>query len=156
MNGLNLDLGWLAGVVSTLTILAGAAVGMARWLKKCMENTIKAQISPIESSVSSQVAAIENRMAKQTEAIESNVAAQILPLDERLKKQESWTRKQQDDIDAAREYNVVITRGVSACLKGLKEQGCNGPVTEAIEEMDDFLVTQANKGRSKQQVVNKH
>ena len=30
----------------------------------------------------------------------------------------------------------LLTYAVLACLKGLKEQGCNGPVTEAIGKIE--------------------
>ena len=40
---------------------------------------------------------------------------------------------------------VNITPDVEACLKGLKEQGCNGPVTEAINKIEKHLNLQAHK-----------
>ena len=39
----------------------------------------------------------------------------------------------------------LLTYGVLACLKGLKEQGCNGPVTEAIGKIEKHLNQQAHK-----------
>lgn len=39
---------------------------------------------------------------------------------------------------------AVITYGVLACLKGLKEKGCNGPVTEAIEKIEKHLNQKAH------------
>lgn len=36
--------------------------------------------------------------------------------------------------------NRLMLKGLLACLKGLKEQGCNGPVTQSIEEIDDYLI----------------
>jgi len=32
-----------------------------------------------------------------------------------------------------------------ACLMGLKEQGCNGPVTEAINQLEKHINKQAHK-----------
>ena len=29
--------------------------------------------------------------------------------------------------------------GILACLKGLKEQGCNGPVTEAVNKIEKHI-----------------
>ena len=34
---------------------------------------------------------------------------------------------------------TLICYGLLACLKGLKEQGCNGPVTEAMDRMEQHL-----------------
>ena len=39
----------------------------------------------------------------------------------------------------------ILTKGVLACLKGLKEQGCDGPVTLAITEIEDHINKQAHK-----------
>ena len=33
----------------------------------------------------------------------------------------------------------LLTYGTLACLKGLKEQGCNGPVTEAIGKIEKHI-----------------
>lgn len=35
--------------------------------------------------------------------------------------------------------------GVLACLKGLKEQGCDGPVIDAIERIEEHINKQAHK-----------
>ncbi len=53
--------------------------------------------------------------------------------------------KQDDDIKALKAEQSVIVKGVLACLKGLKEQGCNGPVTNAIEEIQTHINEQAHK-----------
>lgn len=53
--------------------------------------------------------------------------------------------KQDDDIRTLKAEQSVIVKGVLACLKGLKEQGCNGPVTNAIEEIQTHINNQAHK-----------
>ena len=53
--------------------------------------------------------------------------------------------KQDDDIKQIKEEQSVLTQGVLACLKGLSEQGCDGPVTEAIEKIENHLNKQAHK-----------
>ena len=53
-----------------------------------------------------------------------------------------WFRRQQsqdEDIRAIKAEQGLLTYGVLACLKGLKEQGCNGPVTEAIHKIERHL-----------------
>ena len=69
-----------------------------------------------------------------------------------------WFQKQnsQDDkISALRKHHdednraindelQLLTYGILACLKGLKEQGCNGPVTEAINKIDKHLNERAH------------
>ena len=53
--------------------------------------------------------------------------------------------KQDDDIKSIKEEQKVLTTGVLACLKGLKEQGCDGPVTEAIFSIENHLNKEAHK-----------
>ena len=54
-------------------------------------------------------------------------------------------RKQDELIKSIREEQQLLTVGVLACLKGLKEQGCNGPVTEAIQKIEAHLLEQAHR-----------
>ena len=48
-------------------------------------------------------------------------------------------KRQQKEITAIKREQTLICEGIVACLKGLKEQGCNGPVTFALEKMEDHL-----------------
>lgn len=53
--------------------------------------------------------------------------------------------KQDELIKEIQEEQALLTYGVLACLKGLKEQGCNGPVTEAIGKIEEHLNEKAHK-----------
>lgn len=53
--------------------------------------------------------------------------------------------KQDEDIEAIKEEQTLLTYGVLACLKGLKEQGCDGPVTTAIDQIEKHINKQAHK-----------
>ncbi len=53
-------------------------------------------------------------------------------------------KKQDEDIKSIQEELTILTYGVLACLKGLKEQGCNGAVTEAIDKTEKFLNKKAH------------
>ena len=53
--------------------------------------------------------------------------------------------KQDKDIQTIKEEQTILTQGVLACLKGLKEQGCDGPVTLAIKQIENHLNKQAHK-----------
>ena len=60
-----------------------------------------------------------------------------------------WTDRQktQDaEIEAVKEEQTLIVYGLLACLKGLKEQGCDGPVTDAIEKIEKHLNVKAHGG----------
>ena len=53
--------------------------------------------------------------------------------------------KQDTDIKFIKEEQILLTPGVLACLKGLQEQGCDGPVTTAIKQIERHLNQQAHK-----------
>lgn len=53
--------------------------------------------------------------------------------------------RQDADIKALKNEQTVICYGVLAALKGLSEQGCNGPVTAAIDKLEKHLNIQAHK-----------
>lgn len=62
-------------------------------------------------------------------------------LEKRIKKiQETH----EEDIRKINGEQCIITYGLLACLKGLKEQGCNGPVTDGINKIEKHLNKQAH------------
>lgn len=48
-------------------------------------------------------------------------------------------KRQQDEIKSIKHEQTLICYGLVACLKGLKEQGCNGPVSEALDKLEKHL-----------------
>ena len=55
-------------------------------------------------------------------------------------------QKEQDEvIGEIKEEQALLTEGILACLKGLSEQGCDGPVTEAINKIEAHLNKKAHK-----------
>ena len=53
--------------------------------------------------------------------------------------------KQDTDIKAIKDEQFLLKQGVLACLKGLKEQGCDGPVTTAIIQLERHINKEAHK-----------
>lgn len=49
------------------------------------------------------------------------------------------------DVEAMKQEQTLIVYGLLACLKGLKEKGCNGPVTEAINKIEKHLNQKAHE-----------
>lgn len=47
--------------------------------------------------------------------------------------------KQDKDIAKMKEEQCLLTYGLLACLKGLKQKDCNGPVTEAIDKIEKHI-----------------
>ncbi len=62
--------------------------------------------------------------------------------DEEIKKLQ---KHHEDDIAAIKQEQTLLVFGILACLKGLKEQGCNGPVTEAISKYEKYLNQKAHE-----------
>lgn len=52
--------------------------------------------------------------------------------------------KQDEEIEKVKNEQCLLTYGILACLKGLSEQGCNGPVTEAINKIEKHINKQAH------------
>lgn len=69
---------------------------------------------------------------------------------EALKKQhEDDVKALEDELaEEMRKHNTelqLLTYGVLACLKGLQEKGCNGPVTEAVNKIERYLNQKAHE-----------
>lgn len=50
-----------------------------------------------------------------------------------------------DDNRAIQDELTLIIYGLQACLQGLREQGCDGPVTGAIDKIDKYINQKAHK-----------
>lgn len=97
-------------------------------------------------------------LTPQTILTVGSVITAIFLLVERFAKGVRWFDKQDkqtDDIESLRERHdtdikgiadelALHTYGILACLKGLQEKGCNGPVTEAIDKIDKYLNNKAH------------
>lgn len=58
-----------------------------------------------------------------------------------LQKEVGWLKSEVHD---SKEERLVLLRGQLACLKGLKEQGCNGPVTKGIQDIEEYLMKKSH------------
>ena len=67
----------------------------------------------------------------------------------RYNKVYDWIKKQEEQdklIKDIQEEQALLTYGVLACLKGLSEQGCDGPVSEAINKIEKHINEKAHGG----------
>lgn len=53
--------------------------------------------------------------------------------------------KQDKELNEIRAELAIICYGLTACLSGLKEQGCNGQVTDALKHLEKHMNKQAHK-----------
>ena len=78
----------------------------------------------------------------QTVVTAGAVLAAVLAIVAYFAKAVRWVdkqRQQDEEIRGIKEEQKIITYGVLACLKGLHEQGSNGPVTDAIDKIEKHL-----------------
>lgn len=78
----------------------------------------------------------------------SAVIAAIVAIARYYNKGYDWVKtqnKQEKEINAIKTEQELLTFGVLACLKGMKEQlGCDGTVTEAINKIEHHLNAKAH------------
>ena len=67
--------------------------------------------------------------------------AEIVNLTDRIAKLE---KRHTNDQEGTQNELTIVVYGLLACLKGLSEQGCNGPVTEAIEKLEKHINQKAH------------
>jgi hypothetical protein len=51
----------------------------------------------------------------------------------------------EEDIKHIKDEQTLLVEGILACLQGLQEKGCNGPVTKAIEKYTQYLNAKAHE-----------
>ena len=49
------------------------------------------------------------------------------------------------DVKELKEEQTLLMEGILACLQGLQEKGCNGPVTDTIDKYKDYLNKKAHE-----------
>lgn len=70
---------------------------------------------------------------------------EIAKLKDELQKTSERLKENHDkDISEIKQEQTIIVYGMLACLKGMKEQGCDGPVSEAIDKLDKYLNQKAH------------
>ena len=73
-------------------------------------------------------------LSKKVEEIEKEKDAKI----------EQLREDHEEDIKRIEEEMCLHTYGILACLKGLQEKGCNGPVTDTITKFEKFINQRAH------------
>lgn len=77
----------------------------------------------------------QERQSSDIEALKSQHVADVEKLENELAEE---MRKNNIELQ-------ILTRGILACLKGLQEKGCNGPVTETANEIERYLNQKAHE-----------
>lgn len=77
----------------------------------------------------------QEQQSSDLEALKQQHAADVEKLENELTEE---VRKNNAELQ-------LLTYGVLACLKGLQEKGCNGPVTEAVNKIEKYLNAKAHE-----------
>lgn len=81
-------------------------------------------------------------------AIASHISKLVRWVDKQGKQDEdikNLRNHHEGDMKSIKEEQTLLVFGILACLKGLSEQGCNGPVTEAINKLEKHLNQKAHE-----------
>lgn len=85
----------------------------------------------------------------QTLLTAATIAGAFVAIVNYLRKLFGWFERQEvqdKELREIKDEQAILTEGILACLKGLHEQGANGPVTEAIEKIEKHLNKKAHGG----------
>lgn len=78
---------------------------------------------------------IEAKNDAEAKRLEAKIDNEVRELRNRHVKEHKETQEEQ----------TLVIYGLLACLKGLAEQGCNGPVSEAIDKIEKHLNKKAHE-----------
>jgi len=85
-------------------------------------------------------AEIARNVQEERDKIYDRYDTKLIELERKIDASHSDTEAKLQEIMA---MVMVLTKGQLAALDGLKQQGCNGKVTTAKEELDNFLTAKA-------------
>ena len=77
--------------------------------------------------------------------IKNIVLDKIAKNTEDIKQLQIEVTKLQCEVKESKEERLILLKGQLACLKGLQELNCNGPVTEAIQSIESYLISKSHE-----------
>lgn len=112
-----------------------------------MEVTLTWNSLILLSGVLAAISAVAGYMAKAVRFVDRQKAqdAELAALKKQHEKdkKELYT-KTEEELTAIYQEQTLLTYGVLACLKGLQEKGCNGPVTAAVDKIEKHINEKAH------------
>lgn len=119
----------ILSILTSLGVIGGGIFVFVRWILKQNQQT-----DEIEAN-DKHIGAVEEKCETHIVEVEKECVEKIKDL-----KTETDER-----LNSIQTEQTIICYGVLAALKGLSEQGCNGPVTDAINMLEKHLNVQAHK-----------
>lgn len=141
--------------IQTIILLGVVVIGIWEFAKKIMEMLSAFGRQHDRAKKWDDMSIKIDEMSKETEKIREKIVSEFNHrLDEMNNDFNGHIESINDKIDEnhtdteakIQELNsrmLILTKSVSAVLDGLKQQGCNGQVTKAKEELDAFLMERA-------------
>ena len=119
----------ILSVLASLGIIGGAIFAFVRWILKQNHQTDEIEAND-----------------KHIDEVEEKCETHIVEVEkECVEKIKDLKTKTDERLNSIQTEQTIICYGVLAALKGLSEQGCNGPVTDAIKMLEKHLNVQAHK-----------
>lgn len=66
-------------------------------------------------------------------------------IEERLDTIEDMEKQYRKELQDSKDERLILLEAVLACLKGLQEQGIDGPVTKGIEKVEKYMMEKTHK-----------
>ena len=66
-------------------------------------------------------------------------------IEERLENIETMEKNYRIELKDSKDERLILLEAVLACLKGLQEQGIDGPVTKGIEKVEKYMMEKTHK-----------
>lgn len=101
----------------------------------------------VESPLGNGVIPIQVTLTWQTLLSAAAVVGAFVALVAYLRKLFGWferQEKQDKEINEIKKEQAIIVEGLLACLKGLQELHCDGPVTEGITKIEHHINSKAH------------
>lgn len=75
----------------------------------------------------------------------SNFTDKFEDIESRLQELENKSNSQGKEIQESKSERLILLKAQLACLEGLQQNGANGPVTEAINEIKTYLINKSHE-----------
>lgn len=130
--------------IQTIILLGVVVIGVWEFAKKIMEmlSAFSKQHDRAKKwdEMSVKIEEMTKLTDEQRKAIVDQFTTRLDEMDDKIDENHTDTESKIQELNARM---LILTRSVSAVLDGLKQQGCNGQVTKAKEELDAFLMERA-------------
>lgn len=141
--------------IQTIILLGVVVIGVWEFAKKIMEMLTAFGKQHDRAKKWDEMSVKIEEMSKETDKVREEIVTKfnqrldemnddfnerIDTVNEKIDENHTDTESKIQELNARM---LILTRSVSAVLDGLKQQGCNGQVTKAKEELDAFLMERA-------------